>query len=52
MVRVDIPNEHWEVEFFGDGEIQVEIFRTTGDGVLGNSEAELAIARLLKVVAN
>lgn len=52
MVRVDVPDEHWEIEFFGDGEIQVEIFRTTGDGVLGNSEAQLAMTRLLKVIAN
>jgi len=52
MVRVDVPNEHWEIEFFGDGEIQVEVFRTTGDGVLGDSQAQLALARLLKDFAN
>jgi len=41
-----------EIEFFGDGEIQVEVFRTTGDGVLGDSQAQLALARLLKDFAN
>jgi len=47
MVRVDVPGEHWEVEFFADGETEVEIFRTTDSGVIGGSEAQTALKRLL-----
>ena len=31
MVEVAIPGERWEVEFFPDGNIEVEKFVTTGD---------------------
>ena len=30
VVGVDVPGEHWKVEFMDDGEIEVEIFK--GDG--------------------
>lgn len=29
-VGIDVPGEHWKVEFMDDGEIEVEIFK--GDG--------------------
>ena len=29
-VGIDIPGEHWKVEFMDDGDIEVEIFK--GDG--------------------
>jgi len=48
MVRVDVPVEFWEVEFYANGEIEVEIFRSTGGGVLGGSEAQTALKRLIK----
>lgn len=47
MVRVDVPVEFWEIEFFADGEIEVEIFRSTGGGVMGGSEAQAALKRLI-----
>ena len=30
VVGVDVPGEHWNVEFLDDGDIEVEIFK--GDG--------------------
>ena len=30
MVEVSVPGERWEIEFHEDGEIGVELFRTTG----------------------
>ena len=30
VVAVDVPGEHWKVEFMDDGDIEVEIFK--GDG--------------------
>src|SRR6185312_10278911 len=47
MVRVDVPGQRWEIEFFADGEIEVEIFRSTKDGVIGGSEAQEALKHLL-----
>ena len=29
MVRVDVPGERWEVEFFADGNIETEVFRSS-----------------------
>ncbi len=40
MVEVAVPGERWEVEFFADGEVAVEVFRSAG------MEGEEAIARL------
>jgi hypothetical protein len=47
MVRVDVPGERWEVEFFADGEVEVEMFHSSGSGVVGGGEAEAALRRLL-----
>lgn len=30
VVGVDVPGEHWKIEFMDDGDIEVEIFK--GDG--------------------
>ena len=30
VVGIDLPDEHWNVEFMDDGDIEVEIFK--GDG--------------------
>ncbi|MBI5928509.1 MAG: hypothetical protein HY862_04330 [Chloroflexi bacterium] len=30
-VFIDIPGERWEVEFFADGHIEFERFRSSGD---------------------
>jgi hypothetical protein len=39
-VRVDVPNQRWEVEFFVGGEIEVEIFDKSS-GVTSISLEEL-----------
>lgn len=31
MVKVAIPGERWEVEFFADGNVEIERFISTGD---------------------
>jgi hypothetical protein len=31
MVLIRVPGQHWEVEFFGDGSIEVEIFESGGE---------------------
>ncbi|NJO83520.1 MAG: hypothetical protein HC828_12335 [Blastochloris sp.] len=41
MVKVFVPGEIWEVEFFEDGHVEVERFVSTGD-----IEGEEAIDRL------
>ena len=46
MVRVDVPGERWEIEFFADGEVEVEVFRSKS-GVVGGNEAQAALRRLL-----
>src|SRR4051812_10087067 len=46
IVRIDVPGERWEVEFFPAGEIEVEIFRSD-EGVLGPEKTLLALRRLL-----
>lgn len=47
MVEVYIPGEHWEVEFFADGNVEVEVFRSEGD-VKGYEEADQSIVDLLE----
>ena len=47
MVQVAIPGERWEVEFFADGTVEVEIFRSTENGVVSGSDAEAALEHLL-----
>ena len=34
MVRVTLPGERWEVEFFDDRQPEVEVFRSDG-GIFG-----------------
>ena len=31
MVLVTVPGERWEVEFFADGSVEVEVFTSSGD---------------------
>jgi hypothetical protein len=31
MVEIAVPGERWEVEFFSDGTVEVECFRSKGD---------------------
>ena len=37
MVEVAVPGQRWEVEFFGDGHLEVEIFGKS-NGVVGGEE--------------
>ena len=43
MVKVVVPGERWEVEFFEDGRAEVEVFRSHG-----GMEGEEALERLLR----
>lgn len=40
LVEIAVPGERWEVEFFADGEVQIERFISTME-ILGESELEL-----------
>ncbi len=31
MVLIVVPGQHWEVEFFEDGSIEIEIFKSDGE---------------------
>lgn len=31
MVKVEVPGEYWEVEFFPDGNVEVERFKSNGE---------------------
>ncbi len=44
MVRIDVPGERWEVEFFADGHVEVEVF--TSGGPCHGLEGEEALNRL------
>ena len=44
MVCVAVPGERWEIEFFGDGHVEVEVFGTSQ----GEIQGEEALARLLR----
>ena len=46
MVEVHVPGARWEVEFFADRHVEVEVFRST-DGVLNGADAETALQRIL-----
>jgi hypothetical protein len=39
MVITDVPGQKWEIEFFNDGNIEIEIFRSDGE-IRGESELE------------
>ena len=43
MVEIAVPGERWEIEFFGDGRVEVEVFES--HGIIGGEEE---LARLLK----
>ncbi len=43
MVEIAVPGERWEVEFFGDGRVEVEVFESPG--IVGGEEE---LDRLLK----
>ena len=32
MVEAAVPGERWEVEFFADGQVEIEVFRSAGGG--------------------
>lgn len=46
MVLIATPGERWEVEFFTDGHIETEVFRSTG--VKGDEDAEAELERFWK----
>lgn len=43
MVLIAAPGERWEVEFFADGHVETEAFRS--DGVKGDEEAEAELEK-------
>jgi hypothetical protein len=43
MVEIAVPGERWEAEFLGDGQVEVEVFKS--DGTIGGDEE---LDRLLK----
>jgi len=47
MVRVDVPSERWEVEFFADGHVEVELLRSGGPH--SGLQGEEALDRLFAV---
>ena len=47
MVEIAVPGERWEIEFFGDGRIEVEVFKSPG--ITGGEEE---LARLLREYAD
>jgi hypothetical protein len=48
MVLIAVPGERWEVEFFADGEIEVETF-VGGNEILAGQEARAALEKLFEV---
>ena len=32
MVEIAVPGERWEAEFFGDGRVEIEVFKSPGIG--------------------
>lgn len=47
MVEVVVPGERWEVEFFADSSVEVEIF-SKSSGVAGDIDAEQSLQRLFE----
>lgn len=39
-VQVSVPGERWEVEFFADGTVEVEVFVSTGTVTAGVEKLE------------
>jgi hypothetical protein len=50
MVRVDVPGERWEVEFFADRHVEVEVFRSGGPD--SDLEGEEALQRLFAITSD
>lgn len=49
MVLVVVPGERWEVEFFDDGHVEVEIFESKATRGAGSElEGEEALGRLFE----
>lgn len=44
LVEVVVPGEHWEIEFFEDGRVEIERFRS--DGQIDDAHALEALWRL------
>lgn len=44
LVEIAVPGERWEVEFFADGSLEVEVFRSNGE-ILGEEALEQLLAR-------
>ena len=44
MISVAVPGERWEVEFFDDGTIEVEVFRSISRGLEGEEALERLFA--------
>ena len=47
MVEIAIPGERWEVEFFADGDVMLEIFGSKSIDATGD-DARAEMARLLR----
>ena len=43
MVLIAVPGERWEIEFMGDGSVEVEKFVSTGEILDAQSLAELFV---------
>ena len=39
MVITDVPGQKWEIEFFGNGNVEIEIFKSDGE-IRGEMELE------------
>ena len=48
MVFVAVPGERWEIEFFADEHVEIEIFKADSNGL----EDESALDRLFDVYGN
>jgi hypothetical protein len=48
MVEIAVPGERWEVEFFADGHVEVEVFGPS-PGITGGEEA---LSRLFEVFSD
>ncbi len=44
MVHVAVPSERWEIEYFADGHVEVEVFRSAPEGM----KEEGALAELFE----
>lgn len=48
MVRVDVPGERWEVEFYANGKVEIERFSSSIEGVVSGEDSEVLIHELFK----